>query len=138
MNNFSAKTVALTALIAWGALMSGSAHAAILRSSNGMPVLTKDGTCVTTNWEGGEGCEAAKLGVASADAYEHDMEKTVYFDFNKSTLTADAKRRLDHLATKLEGKMGKHHHHHHHHHHDDIGHTITVVGFADRPEGHRT
>jgi len=124
MTNFSAKTVALTALIALGSLMSTSAHAAILRSTDGMPVLTKDGSCVLTNWEGSEGCEAAKANVPVV--CEHEMEKTVYFDFNKSTLTAEAKRRLDHLASKLEGKMGKHHHHH------DGGPTITVVGFADR------
>lgn len=124
MTNFSAKTAALTALITLGSLMSSSAHAAILRSTDGQPVLTKDGACVLTNWEGTEGCAAAKANVVEAPC-EYDMEKTVYFDFNKSTLTPEAKRRLDHLAKKLEGKMGKHHHHHEES-------TITVVGFADR------
>ncbi|MGB9152544.1 MAG: OmpA family protein [Alphaproteobacteria bacterium] len=115
--------------------MSTSAHAGILYSTNGTPVLTKDGTCVTTRWEGGESCEAAKAAAGEACSHvERDMEKTVYFDFNKSTLTAEAKRHLDHLAAKLgggegkEGKMDKHHHHHEH----MSAQTITVVGFADR------
>ena len=126
MTNFSAKTAALTALITLGSLMSTSAHAAIVRSSDGSPVLTKDGNCVINNWEGSEDCAAAKGGPAAQEV-EHDLEKTVYFDFNKSTLTPEAKRRLDHLAKKLVGVMDKHHHHRH-----NPGPTITIVGFADR------
>jgi outer membrane protein OmpA-like peptidoglycan-associated protein len=142
MNNFSAKTVALTALIAWGAMMSSPAHAAILRRTNGVTVLTKDGNCVITNWEGSEGCAAAKAaaGIGSETCMKGELERTVYFDFNKSTLTPEAKRRLDHLAWKLrggmmegkkEGKAGKHHRHQHHQP-VAVEQNITVVGYADR------
>jgi outer membrane protein OmpA-like peptidoglycan-associated protein len=126
MTNFSAKTAALTALITLGALMSSSAHAAILRSTNGTPVLTKEGNCVITGWQGSEDCAAAKAAAGMGSAYNDqgvEQEKTVYFEFNKSSLTMEAKHRLDHLAMKLHG-AGKHHHHQHQ--------VITIVGFADR------
>ena len=134
MTTFSVKTVALTALIAWGSLMPVSAHAAILRSSNGTPVLTRDGNCVTTNWEGGGACMVAKMvagiGVmACSHSYYHayDMEKTVYFGFNKSSLTRQAKHRLDYLAKRLRWKHKPHHGYNY-----GRNQTITVVGFADR------
>jgi len=147
MTSLSAKTAALTAVIALGSLMSSSAHAAILRSSNGVPVLTHDGNCVITNWEGSEECEAAKaaagIGIASS-AEQVVREGAVYFDFNKSALTPEAKHTLDAIAAKLNphwgkkdhkemaDKNGKHHHMMHHDHHMVEADTLTIVGYADR------
>ena len=123
MTHFSAKTFALTAFIALGSLMSTTAHAAIVRSSNGMPVLTKEGNCVISGWEGEQDCAAAKAaaGMGTAETKtEHDQEKTVYFEFNKSTLNAHAKRRLDHLAAKLKAE------------HKHGAPVVAIAGFADR------
>jgi len=145
MTSLSSKTAALTAVIALGSLLSGSAHAAILRSSNGVPVLTHDGSCVITNWEGSEDCEAAKLaagleGSATTAHQEVVREGAVYFDFNKATLSKEAKHTLDVLAAKLNphwGKEEKGHaegkqHHMHHEHHMMHADTLTIVGDADR------
>jgi outer membrane protein OmpA-like peptidoglycan-associated protein len=130
MSHFSAKTALFVTLIAFGSLMSTSSHAAIVRSSNGMPVTTKDGSCVISNWEGENDCEAAKkmAGMEQSpcptpmkDEWDHH-EKVVYFDFNKSDLTPRAKHHLDHLAEKIHA-MSKHKNH---------GPKLTIVGYADR------
>jgi len=129
MKNLSLKTDTLATLISLGSLLSTSSHAAILRSTDGAPVLTKDGACVITNWEGSEGCDAAKkmmnlptspMGAPCAPM-KGDNDKAVYFDFNKSTLRPHAQHRLDHLAKKIEW-MCKH----------GNKETITIVGYADR------
>jgi outer membrane protein OmpA-like peptidoglycan-associated protein len=102
-----------------------------------MPVMTKDGNCVINNWEGSEDCKAAKE--AAHERPYHDMGVVVYFDFNKSSLTPQAKLHLDRLAHKLrwehmERVMHKDHKGRKHwvmeHHH--TGETITVIGYADR------
>jgi OOP family OmpA-OmpF porin len=80
--------------------------------------MTAEGNCVLTGTDGGgAGCPMGGMGEATNDMYDH--EKTVYFDFNKSTLTAHAMHHLDHLAMHL---------------HKDHGHVgeITIVGYADR------
>jgi len=129
MSYSSFKVTALIAFLAIASLMSTSTQAAILRSTNGVPVLTKDGACVVTAWEGMEGCEAAKLAAGldgsapcqGDDEWAHH-ERVVYFGFNKSTLTPHAQRQLDHLAQKI----------HHMAHHKKHAPSLTVVGYADR------
>ncbi len=136
MITISAKTLALAAILSFSALMSGSAHAAILHSSSGAPVMTSGGACVTTGFDGGADCMTAKTEAAAPKQETVDMtptkkvareETTVYFDFNKSTLTAEAKHRLDHLAHHLTMAGG-----HHHRHHLKAGQNVVIVGFADR------
>ena len=126
MTALSTKTIALTAVIALGSLLSSSAHAALVRSSDGAPVTTKDGGCVINNWEGADDCNAnAGNGDAMAKSTETkvDREKIVYFDFNKSVLTPNAKHRLNHLAHKIRW-MEKH---------EGLkAEDITIVGYADR------
>ena len=135
MTVLSTKTIALTTLIALGSVYSGSAHANILRTNAGVPVLTKDGNCVLTGTDGATDCPANTASMVKPV----DQEKTVYFDFNKSTLTPHAKHRLDHLAwylrhqaglEEVQEPKGKHKHHHHH----VVAHeeNITIVGYADR------
>jgi outer membrane protein OmpA-like peptidoglycan-associated protein len=105
MTPFSTKTIALAAVIALGSLMSGSAHANILYTAGGDSVMTKDGAAVLVDDSFGCGaCEAS-------------LEKeVVYFDFNKSVLTAKYKNNLQRLATKLRTNDKK----------------VSVIGFADR------
>jgi len=134
MTTFSSKTAALTALITLGSLMSTSAHANILRTVEGVPVMTTGGNCVLTGTDGDSSCPTS----GAAAPTEMDREKVIYFDFNKSTLTPHAKHQLDHLAWHLNGdgkhegkdegkEKGKHHHHHVH----TID-NLVIVGYADR------
>ncbi|MDE1900796.1 MAG: OmpA family protein [Alphaproteobacteria bacterium] len=149
MTIFSAKTAALATILVLGSLVSTSAHAAILRSSDGVPVLTRDGNCVITNWEGSDECAAAKAAAGLGDALptavapvvEH--ESSVYFAFGKTTLSKRAMHDLDRLAAHLRphcDKMAKHdghHRHHHHRYHHRFRHVynmpnLIIAGYADR------
>lgn len=131
MSSLSAKTVVLTAVFAVGVMLSSTAHAAIVRTVENVPVLTNEGECVINAWEGSEGCAAAKaeagLGGAVApapvaEAPKPAREAVVYFDFNKATLTAEAKSILNHYAKTLTGgKKGA-----------KVYPQMTVVGYADR------
>jgi OOP family OmpA-OmpF porin len=128
MISHSAKAVILTALIAFTSALSGTAQADIVRSTDGAPVLSSDGNCVLNGWEGQEKCEAAKAeyGMGTAPVAQEttkiDRERVVYFNFNKATLTPQARHQLDRLAKKIH-MMNKH-----------GGGTgeINVVGYADR------
>jgi len=122
MTTLSSKLLALTALLAVGALMPSGADAAILYSSNGAPVLTKDGECVITNWEGSEGCDAAKaaaglVGTAVPSAPVVEQDKAVHFGFNSSKLTQHAIHQLDRQVHYLRQADVK---------------SVTIVGYADR------
>jgi outer membrane protein OmpA-like peptidoglycan-associated protein len=115
MTPLSAKTAALAVAIAMGSLMSTSAHAAILHTAAGTPVLTKDGSAVLTGVEGAYACDAEAQARAAELAAQ--AERVVFFDFNKSELTKQYKQQLRRLAKRLHTNPGK---------------TITIVGFADR------
>jgi len=127
MSLLSTKTLALAALIAVGAFCTAPANAAVVRDSNDGPVLTQDDNCVVSNWEGmGAECDQAKAearGVAMPTQAEEpkaevkNYDRTVFFDFNKSTLSKSEKARLDQIAAKLSKEKVK---------------DITIVGYADR------
>ncbi|MDD3370651.1 MAG: OmpA family protein [Alphaproteobacteria bacterium] len=104
----SAKTIALSAVIALGSMMSTSAHASILLTNGGAPVMTKDGAPVYVK---DAGCPELSMAAVAEKAHE-----AVYFDFNKSTLSRHARKTLSRMASKLNGQ----------------GSTVAVVGFADR------
>jgi OmpA-OmpF porin, OOP family len=112
MTPLSAKTAALAVMIAMGSLMSSSAHAAILRTTAGTPVLTKEGAAVLTVVEG------AICGADRASELAIQAERIVFFDFNKSELTKQYKQQLRSFAKKL--------------HNTPTAKTMTIVGFADR------
>lgn len=81
----------------------------VVRSTNGTPVVSSFGDCVLTKWDN-KGMDCA-TGIAS------DVEmRTVYFNFNSSTLTPAAKTKLAALAKTLKSKKVK---------------TVKIVGFAD-------
>src|SRR5262245_14039848 len=67
----------------------------VVRDVRGRVVTSTNGNCVYTKWISVTGgCGALML---SLD------ERTVYFAFNSSALTGEAKKRLDALAAKLKG-----------------------------------
>jgi len=115
MNLLSTKTVALSAMFALGTLLSSSAHAAILYTADGAPVMTKDGNAVLVRDVESDADASAQALIVSEKAIPSD--RVVYFDFNKSRLNKDAKRQLRCLSMKLHKEPHK---------------TVTVVGYADR------
>ncbi len=92
-------------------VMAASANAAFvtkdyLRTAGGSAVVTKFGDCVLTKWD-------AKSGDCSALSSEM---RTVYFNFNSSSLTPAAKTKLKALAKTLKSKKVA---------------SVKIVGFAD-------
>ncbi len=128
MTVFSGKILSLALVCAGFLVLAPAAHAGILRSTNGMPVLTKDGNCVTTGFDGSaQDCAAAKAaaGLGSAEGTSEGAlprDQSVYFGFNKSDLSPEAMKRLDHLVKKLHAEAR--------HHKGPKG--LTIIGFADR------
>lgn len=118
MTVLSLKTAALTAVVALGFLMSSPAHAGVLRTSDGAVVTTKDGAEVIVE-SAGEEC--APVLFDAAEEARLSNEKSVYFGFNSAELNRHAKRKLSHMARKLnvraeQGRQAS---------------VVTVVGFAD-------
>jgi outer membrane protein OmpA-like peptidoglycan-associated protein len=121
------KIMFFAVLVALVLLGGRDARAEIVRGTDGTPVLDSAGNCVLNNWEGSEDCDAAKADAGIAATTDKQTtrvqhENVVYFDFNKATLTLQAKHSLDHMAKKL-GKMNRHDHGKSH---------LTIVGYADR------
>lgn len=85
---------------------------AVVHDSNGNPVRTFSGGCVRTQWVAGcDECGEKQIRIPLE-------ERTVYFDLNKSTLTPEAKVKLNSLAkTILASGPVK---------------SVRVAGFADR------
>lgn len=97
----------------------------VVHSANGQVVRSiKFKTCVRTEWGHGSDECAPLAEVAKQEPREQfrttleEQERSVYFEFNKSTLTPEAMRRLDSLSEKLRNAK-------------DISST-EIVGFADR------
>lgn len=98
----------------------------VVHSSSGQVVRSiKFGTCVRTKWEHGSDECAPPVEVAEKQEPRkqyrttlEEQERSVYFEFNKSTLTPEAMRKLDSLSEKLRNAK-------------DISST-EIVGFADR------
>lgn len=104
-----------TILAATGALLlAASAQASgpikqVVHSTNGQPVVSSFGDCVLTNFDN-------PMADCSA-AVNLDIEmRTVYFNFNASSLTPAAKTKLNALAKALRSKKVK---------------AVKIVGFAD-------
>ncbi len=68
----------------------------VVKDARGNVVVSTNGNCVITRWEGAtDECGGKKRGIASRLTKE---ERTVYFDFNKSTLNAKEKAKLDEVS----------------------------------------
>lgn len=106
-----------TLLAAFVMLLAGTAAAhvstdrMVVRDIRGNPVRSTSGLCVVTRWQGEYGCEGVRRMVALED-------RTVYFHFNDSSLTAEAKAKLDSLVTILKS--------------DKEIKSVSIVGYADR------
>ncbi len=88
----------------------------VVRDSSGKPVRTHSGDCVRTQWMNSyDACPSLEAPPAISRE-----ERTVYFPFNKATLTAEAKHKLDSLAATLQARSIR---------------SVRVAGFADRIGG---
>lgn len=111
------RTLVLTAVIALVSLISsGPAFSAVLRTSSGNAVVTKDGAAVLVEDSADSNCVQPPVQTPPAKPVVlEERNEHVYFDSNKSDLTRHAKHTLRHLAAKLRGS----------------GEQIVVVGYTD-------
>ncbi len=84
----------------------------VVRDARGQAVRSTNGNCVVTRWQGNDGvCEGVRREIALED-------RTVYFNFNDSSLTEAARAKLDSLLTILKS--------------DKEIQSVSIVGYADR------
>lgn len=123
MTGLSAKLLVLTALLLVGSAGMTSAAADcrdVVRDTEGQIVHSTDGNCVRTTWMTDQdlcGPRCAKQWHGTRVALTQE-ERTVYFAFNRATLSPEAKERLDTLAEVLKS--------------DQSVKEAKVVGYADR------
>jgi len=68
-----------------------------VKDSNGNVVTSSDGNCVITKWTASSDA-CGKISKRSIESRLSKEQRTVYFEFNKSTLTAKEKKKLDEVA----------------------------------------
>lgn len=131
LRKYLALAAVITALSATGAAAmqancghtgnKGSSEAGfqdVVRTKDGVPVLASNGTCVRTKWL--NDYEACTSGVTVSEAMSRlsQEDRTVYFGFDRSGLTKEAKAKLDSLAEIIRN--------------DKNVRQARVIGFADR------
>lgn len=117
MTLLSSKTVALSAVLALGSLMSGSAHAAsILQTAGGNSVYTKDGAAVLVGSPDAYYANLQARAIEFSAQQELVRERTVYFNHNSSILTKGAQHHLRRMAAKLRVQPAQ---------------SVAAVGFSD-------
>jgi outer membrane protein OmpA-like peptidoglycan-associated protein len=87
-------------LAAFGIMLAPAAYAAdsyhdVVKDARGNVVLSTNGNCVETRWESATNECVNKRDIRSRLSKE---QRTVYFDFNKSTLNAKEKMKLDEVS----------------------------------------
>src|SRR5262249_37428901 len=82
------------------------------KDARGNVVTSTDGNCVITQWE----ARSNECGHMMARLSKE--QRTVYFDFNKSTLNAKEKVKLDEVASILKGSKEVE--------------SVDIVGYADK------
>ena len=116
----SATAPQLSAPSAWAA--QDNRHT--VRTATGSIVMDARGNCVRTRWRSeGDDCAPPAPVVLKEEPIPQrrsidQEERTVYFDFNKATLSAEAMRKLDSLAGVLKSQ-------------EDVR-EAHIAGFADR------
>ncbi len=99
MNNIKKASLLATVcvmLVPAVSFAAGASFRDVVKDARGNVVVSTNGNCVETQWESSSNqCGAKKHGVASRLSKE---ERTVYFDFNKSTLNAKEKAKLDEVS----------------------------------------
>jgi len=116
------KKVSLLAVI--GAMLVPAAYAAdteyhdVVHDVRGNVVTSTDGNCVITQWESKtDECGGAPIAKRDVRSRLTKEQRTVYFDFNKSTLNAHEKAKLDSLSKIIiESKQVE---------------NVDIVGYAD-------
>lgn len=107
---------------AGGALAADSDINDVLRDQRGNVIRNAFGNCVRTQWSvANDFCGATVISTRQqrrTNILISQEARTVYFDFNKSTLRPDAKRKLDSLASTLRS--------------DTQVRQAHIVGYADR------
>lgn len=86
-----------------------------VRDSNGNVVTSTNGNCVYTKWEVNSNNCHGMVGNLRTLSKE---QRTVYFDFNKSTLNANEKSKLDGLARTIAASK-------------EVS-SVDIVGYADQ------
>jgi OOP family OmpA-OmpF porin len=91
----------------------------VWRDSDGVVVRNSWGNCVRSVWDNGvDVCASGAATEVQHQTIIAQEDRTVYFDFNKATLTEEAKAKLNSLANILKSAS------------DVLG--ASVVGYADR------
>lgn len=118
--NIYAAGVILGALALPGAAQAQTADTRdVVRDARGAIVVNSFGNCVRTKWDAGsDACGAAPVAKQKLRATIAAEERTVYFQFNKASLTTDAQAKLNTLASTLKS--------------DDQVQQARIVGYADR------
>lgn len=109
------------ALLLSTAILIQPAHAArdlrdVVHDDRSNKVLNTFGNCVRTQWVSKSDECGGKAGRRAINIGKE--ERTIYFEFNKATLTAESRRKLDTLANVLS--------------HDSSVRSASIVGYADR------
>lgn len=93
----------------------------VVHDARGNVVTSTNGNCVRTKWpSASDECAGAPAKIAKREVRSRVMkeERTVYFDFNKSTLNANEKTKLDEVSRIItESKEVD---------------SVDIVGYADR------
>ncbi len=101
---------ALLAALALPAIASAEDFKAVVHDARGNPVTDARANCVRTEWE----TPSDECGAPAERP--HTRLASVYFDFNKSTLTAKGRATLDELLATLKHKHIE---------------AVTIAGYAD-------
>lgn len=115
MTNFKKACMLATAcvMLAPAAVLASSHANDVVKDMRGNVIMNTFGNCVETKWEASTN-ECLGATVYSRISKE---QRTVYFDFNKSTLNAREKSKLDALAKTIAASKEVEH--------------VDIVGYAD-------
>lgn len=115
MNNFKKACLAATLSVMFAPAASAGVYQHVVKNSFGHTTMNTFNNCVYSTWNSASNeCVGAK-----ADLRQLDKEmRTVYFDFNKSTLNSKEKAKLDQLSKMIKDAK-------------DVE-SLDLVGFADQ------
>lgn len=115
MNNFKKACLAATACVMFAPAAFAGVYQDVVKDSHGNVVMNSFNNCVLTKWDSASNeCTGSK-----ADLRRLDKEmRTVYFDFNKSTINSKEKAKLDSLSKLVKAAK-------------DVE-SLDVVGYADQ------
>ncbi|MBY0407697.1 MAG: OmpA family protein [Rickettsiales bacterium] len=86
----------VSAMLATAAFAGDTTFKEVVKDSTGDIVHSTNGNCVITRWDGNvDECRGGRGDIRSRLTIE---QRTVYFDFNKSTLNAREKKKLDEVS----------------------------------------